>query len=194
MFRQAFLRNSVGSVATSGACSRSHFRWHPRNSYHSGMIRPASPQCFVAGRLAAAIISKEVEPVHCRSYCVTGFPEEATLRPEIFSACPSTELCAQARCSSFCLGGTSFDLPVSEWCSRPPWGSYRLGFGSTNQPIAGVSWLASLKQLSFGHWFDQPIAGVVGPVSLQQLSFGSVVGCHRRFSLPSSDRVSYYWC
>ncbi|CAM9974370.1 unnamed protein product [Pylaiella littoralis] len=38
--------------------------------------------------------------------------------------------------------------------------------------VEGVSWPASLKQLSFGEWYNHPISGVVWPASLQQLSFG----------------------
>lgn len=41
-----------------------------------------------------------------------------------------------------------------------------------NQPIVGVTWPASLQQLTFGYSFNQPIAGVTWPSSLLQLTFG----------------------
>ena len=41
-----------------------------------------------------------------------------------------------------------------------------------DQPIAGVAWPASLKQLSFGHRFNQPILDASWPPSLERLALG----------------------
>jgi len=74
----------------------------------------------------------------------------------------SLELPGQPLCSSYRSGTTSIS-PSWELCGRPP---------RFNQPIAGVVWPVSLRQLSLEGNFNPPIVGVVWPASLQQLSFG----------------------
>ncbi len=67
--------------------------------------------------------------------------------------------------------GNTFDQPIVglAW----PGSLRQLSCGANvNHPIAGVVWPGSLQQLSFRDCFDKPMEGVVWPASVQQPSFG----------------------
>ncbi|CAN0253896.1 unnamed protein product [Scytosiphon promiscuus] len=68
--------------------------------------------------------------------------------------------------------GDAFDRSVAirAW----PSGLKRVEFGwysRFNLPIVGVTWPASLEELTFGRSFNQPVEEVTWPASLQQLTF-----------------------
>ena len=41
-----------------------------------------------------------------------------------------------------------------------------------DKPVNGVTWPESLETLTFGNWFNQPLSGLQWPVSLERLSLG----------------------